>query len=63
MGSGKALTGMVELWNPKLTATNKNQKEYKSGDCKRVRSNTKKFEQLTEQGWLPIKHHRNKLRA
>lgn len=59
---GKALIGMVELWNPKSVATNKNQKEYQSGDCKRVYPNTKKFEELISNGWLPINEHRSKIR-
>lgn len=57
---GKALTGMVELWNPNSTATNKNQRSYKPGDCKRVFPDTKKFEDLTSHGWSPIDKHKIK---
>jgi hypothetical protein len=60
MGSGKAIKGMLELWNPKATATNKNQKEYKSGDCKRAKIGSSQYANLIEQGWLPIERHKLK---
>jgi len=60
---GKALTGMIELWNPKSVATNKNQKEYNPGDCKRVFSNSEKFNNLINDGWLPIDEHKNRTKA
>ena len=58
---GKALTGMVELWNPNSTATNKNQITYKPGDCKRVFPNTKKFDELVNHGWSSIDKHKTKI--
>lgn len=60
---GKALIGMVELWNPNPMATNKNQKEYQSGDCKRVYPNTKKFKELVINGWSPIDEHKRKIKV
>ena len=53
---GKAITGMIELWNPDSSATNKNQKEYRSGDCKRVKPNSNLYKELINKGWLSIKH-------
>jgi hypothetical protein len=55
---GKALRGMCELWNPKSLATNKNQKEYQSGDCMRVKKGSLKYTELIEQGWLTIETHK-----
>jgi len=60
---GKAIAGMIELWNPESLATNKNQREYKSGDCKRVFSNSEKFNELLNSGWLPIQEHKNRIKA
>jgi len=57
---GKALIGMIELWNPNSIATNKNQTAYKPGDCKRVFSHTKKFQDLMSHGWSPIDKHKIK---
>jgi hypothetical protein len=55
---GKSVKGMVELWDPKAIATNKNQKEYKIGDCKKTRVGTDKYNQLIENDWLPISEHK-----
>lgn len=60
---GKALKGVVELWSPTATATNKNQKEYKSGDCKRVNPEKVEFKILVEKGWLPIHEHKKQRKA
>ena len=58
MGSGKAIKNMRELWSPNTIATNKNQKEYKSGDCKRAKIESPIYMKLIEQGWLPIAEHK-----
>jgi hypothetical protein len=60
---GKAIKGMLELWNPKATATNKNQKEYKSGDSTRVKPDSPKYLKLVEQGWLTIDQHKKKIQS
>lgn len=60
---GKALTGMIELWNPSSKATNKNQKEYKSGDCKRVHFNSNNYKELINKGWVTIDEHRTQQKA
>jgi len=52
------MKGLVELWSPNATATNKNQKEYKIGDCKRVKPETEKYFNLLLQGWKLIKDHK-----
>ena len=56
---GKAMAGMIELWNPHSIATNKNQKEYRSGDCMRVRVDSEKHRSLINDGWRTISEHRN----
>jgi hypothetical protein len=58
---GRAIKGMRELWNPKAVATNKNQKEYKSGDCQRAKIGSLKYIKLVEQGWLPIAEHKHRV--
>ena len=60
---GKAIKGMSELWKPGATATNKNQKEYKKGDCKRVRIESDEYQILLNQGWLPIEKHKQKTKV
>lgn len=57
---GNAVKGMLELWNPASKAVNKNQKEYKSGDCKKATIGTEKYNTLINNGWLPINEHKNK---
>lgn len=54
---GKAVKGMVELWNPNSKATNKNQEVYKRGDSKKARPGTEKYNALVYQGWLTIDRH------
>jgi hypothetical protein len=58
---GKSLVGYIELWNPDSKTTNKNQENYKSGDCRRVRPNSELYHTLVSQNWLPIKEHKKKL--
>jgi len=58
VAGGKAIKGMLELWNPEAIATNKNQKEYKSGDCKKARIESAEYNELLKQGWLPIAQHK-----
>lgn len=58
VAGGKALKGIVELWNPHATATNKNQDSYKSGDCKRTKMNSPQYIELIDMGWLPISEHK-----
>lgn len=60
---GKAIKDMRELWNPNAIATNKNQIEYKSGDCKRAKIGSPTYIKLIEQGWLPIEQHKQHRRA
>jgi hypothetical protein len=57
---GKAIAGLIELWNPTAVATNKNQREYRTGDCKRVRPDSEIYKELLAAGWLPIEHHKNR---
>ena len=57
---GKAVKGMVELWSPTSKATNKNQVEYRTGDCKKAVINSEKYNELICQGWKPIKEHINR---
>ena len=54
---GRAVKGMVELWNPNSKATNKNQDSYKRGDSKKAKPGTEKYTTLVEQGWVPIDNH------
>lgn len=61
VAGGKAIKGMLELWNPKATATNKNQKDYASGDCKRAKIGSPQYENLISGGWLPIAQHKQKI--
>ena len=58
---GKAIKGLRDLWKPGTVATNKNQKEYKSGDCKRARIGSPQYEALINDGWLLIADHLRKL--
>lgn len=58
---GTAVKGMIELWNPKSTVSNKNQKDYKTGDCKKAKFDSKKFKELTDAGWLTIDEHKKNL--
>jgi hypothetical protein len=60
---GKAIKDMRELWSPDAIATNKNQKEYKSGDCKRAKIGSPTYVKLIDKGWLPIAQHKQKRRA
>ena len=60
---GKAIKDMRELWSPNAIATNKNQIEYKSGDCKRAKVGTPAYIKLIEEGWVPIEIHKQKNRA
>jgi len=60
---GKAIKGMIELWNPNAIATNKNQKQYKPGDCKRVNPKKSEFYILIQNGWLPINEHKQRCRT
>ena len=60
---GKAIKGMVELWNPTAKATNKNQTEYKPGDSKRAKIDSQKYNDLISQGWLLIEEHKNRSKA
>lgn len=61
IAGGKAIKGMLELWDPNATATNKNQKEYKSGDCKRAKPESPQYNALIERGWLPIDAHKKRM--
>ena len=54
---GKAVKGMVELWNPNSKATNKNQQAYKHGDSKKAKPETEKYAMLIKQGWLVIEEY------
>lgn len=58
---GKAVKGMVELWNPKSTATNKNQVDYTKGDSKKARAGSDKYLELISQGWLTIEEHKQSM--
>jgi hypothetical protein len=60
---GKAIKGMLELWDPNSIATNKNQKEYRSGDCKRAKIGSVQYTNLIDQGWLPIEQHKQKMQS
>ncbi len=60
---GKALKNMIDLWHPGSTATNKNQKNYKPGDCKKTKIGTEKYYSLINQGWLTIDDHKKKLNS
>jgi hypothetical protein len=60
---GKSIKGMIELWSPSATATNKNQKDYKAGDSTRVNLGSSKYTQLISSGWLTIDQHKQKRRA
>ena len=55
---GKAIKGMIELWNPNSLATNKNQSCYNSGDCKRVKIGSEEYQFLTQNGWRTISDHK-----
>lgn len=57
---GKAVKGMVELWSPTSKATNKNQFEYRTGDCKKAKINSEKYNELIGQGWMLIEEHKNR---
>ena len=57
---GKAVKGMIELWSPDATATNKNQHDYKSGDCKKAKVGSTKYHSLLNDGWLLIEDHKKK---
>ena len=54
---------MLELWNPISKASNKNQKEYNPGDCKKAKFNSKKYNELISSGWLTITEHKIKFRS
>ena len=54
---GKAVKDMIELWNPSAVATNKNQKTYNVGDCKKAKLNSDKYNDLINNGWLTIDEH------
>jgi len=60
IAGGKAIKGMLELWNPNAIATNKNQKNYTAGDCKRAKIGSTQYAALIEQGWLPISQHKQR---
>lgn len=60
---GKAMNGLIELWNPNSKATNKNQSTYKPGDCKRVKEGSPKYLQYIELGWKPINQHKESCKA
>ena len=60
---GKSIKGMIELWNPTATATNKNQKEYNSGDSTRVNIGSDRYTQLIKSGWLTIDQHKQKCKS
>jgi hypothetical protein len=52
---------MLELWHPTATATNKNQSEYRSGDCVKAKPDSEKYAQLRQNGWLTVSEQREKL--
>ena len=58
---GKAVKGMIELWNPVSKAVNKNQKEYQSGDCKKAVVGSEKYTDLISNGWLTISEHKKRI--
>jgi hypothetical protein len=58
---GKALAGYIELWNPKSVATNKNQKCYQKGDCKRVKKDSALYVELVNGGWFSTEEHKKRL--
>lgn len=58
---GKAVKGMLELWNPCSTAYNKNQKEYNKGDSVKANPESEKYKTLRLQGWRTIDEHRARL--
>jgi len=60
---GRAVKGMVEMWSPTAKATNKNQRLYKKGDCKKVRYDTEKYKELLTAGWKLIKDHKQSQEA
>lgn len=60
---GKAAKGMLELWHPDSIATNKNQKEYKIGDCVKALPNSEKYINLKQAGWLSATEQREKINA
>lgn len=59
---GRAIKGMIELWNPKSLATNKNQSCYRTGNCKRVKIGSSEQEDLLKRGWKPANEHKNAIR-
>lgn len=59
---GIAVKGMIELWHPESVATNKNQKEYRSGDCVKATPYSDKYNMLRNQGWLLVDEQKEKLK-
>lgn len=60
VAGGKAAKGLLELWHPHATATNKNQKDYRVGDCVKAKPGSEKYEALRLQGWRTISEHRDR---
>ena len=55
---GLSVKGMIELWNPTAIATNKNQKEYRSGDCLKAKPGSDKYNELKAAGWRTTQEHK-----
>jgi hypothetical protein len=60
---GKAMAGLIELWNPTSIATNKNQVSYVRGDCKRVKKDSDLYKTLIAKQWLTTAEHKKKLKS
>jgi len=60
---GKAIKGMIDLWNPNAVSVNAAHSNYEKGDRLRVFPNTIRYYTLLSMGWLTIEDQKIKVKA